>query len=1160
MNESLDLYFVSETHLSDNNNFEPNVTGYIFKGFNRAFTHRNAPGTWGGVGFLIKRELLNDYEFKIVEKNYDGIFGIELEHRSMRFKVLLVVCYLPPENSPYGRNVDGFLSHLEQICFSHSSEYDYILFGGDMNARIGSFCDTEPDIDIPLPTRVPIDTVHNSHGQSYIQFLKDCKMCVINGRFDPKYDNFTYTGRGKSVVDYFFCAHKMLESCSDFSVVTCKELANKYDLFGLIGKKSKLPDHSLIKLCLNVALVPSAATEISPETGTNNCANDLNSTTPKYNVKHLPNDFFGSLEAREKLVTLIQEQELAIENQHKIDECYNNLITVIFEEMNTYLPKLYGEGKTSSKRFKVKKPFWNDNLKRLWVDMCNKEKEFLKYQGPNHVKRYFRKRFTDASFVFNKELRRAERNYNKCMQDKIENICTENPTQFWNYIKRLGPQFSNNIPEEVYDEHGNVKTDLDEVLKKWKSDYEKLYKPTSDNFDENFYREILDLLRNAENRMNDPLYVPNNFLNKNFSTDEINQVIDKLKNRKAPGIDNIPNEVLKCTAIKDCLKKLFQYYFDTGLLPSCWNKAIIKPIPKSRTKDPRIPLNYRGINLLSCIYKAYGCVINRRLSKYLEENNLLEDVQNGFRSDRNCIDHIFVLYSIIKNRKNNSLDTFVAYIDFFKCFDIIDRNLLFFKLTEYGVDGKMYNTLKMMYTNTYSCVNVNNKLTEWFKTDNGCRQGDVLSPTAFSIIINDLLKELNSSGLGIKLDVNLMISVLAFADDIVLMAESAENLQKLIDIVHRWSAKWRFIVNPEKSQVVHYRNVPKAMTDFVFKLHTDGPILEKVTSYKYLGVYLDEFLTFTKTTDILATAGGRALGAMINRYKSLNDLGYDTYTKLYDSLVSPILDYGSAVWGFKSYESLDKIQNRATRFFMGVHRFAPILGHVGDMGWGSNRLRWKLNILRLWNRVVKMDNGRLLKKVFLWDREQHNRTNKSNFSAQVKQILIDCNQRTCYTNQNLVDIDNMKSMIMEKEMLNWANGIKVKPKLDFLALVKPDFGIEPFVKLNISRYERSLLAQLRYGILQIQLETGRYNNEARENRLCRICNRGEIEDQFHFVFHCPAYNDRREHFMNLMSDRAPEWINMSETDKFVLLFKNHPRAFGRFIKDLFLYRKSLVYK
>ena len=83
---------------------------------------------------------------------------------------------------------------------------------------------------------------------------------------------------------------------------------------------------------------------------------------------------------------------------------------------------------------------------------------------------------------------------------------------------------------------------------------------------------------------------------------------------------------------------------------------------------------------------------------------------------------------------------------------------------------------------------------------------------------------MNSSDLGIKLDASLIVSVLAFADDIVLIAESEENLQKLIDIVHGWSAKWRFVVNTEKSQVVHFRNVPKAQTDFIFKLYRDGAI------------------------------------------------------------------------------------------------------------------------------------------------------------------------------------------------------------------------------------------------------------------------------------------------------------------------------------------------
>ncbi len=207
-----------ETHLSDSQQFRPNVANYTFKPFNRTFAHRNAPGTWGGVGFLIKNELLNYYSFKIIEKTYEGIFGIELCHNITEKKVLLISCYIAPESSPYGRDCDGFFAQLEQICYMYCNVYDVIIFCGDINARIGEKSDHEIDLDSELPERISIDPTENSHGKQFIDFLKNCKLCVLNGRFDRKKDNFTSIGRGKSVVDYFFCPHNMLQFCNDFEV------------------------------------------------------------------------------------------------------------------------------------------------------------------------------------------------------------------------------------------------------------------------------------------------------------------------------------------------------------------------------------------------------------------------------------------------------------------------------------------------------------------------------------------------------------------------------------------------------------------------------------------------------------------------------------------------------------------------------------------------------------------------------------------------------------------------------------------------------------------------------------------------------------------------------------------------------------------------------
>ena len=80
---------------------------------------------------------------------------------------------------------------------------------------------------------------------------------------------------------------------------------------------------------------------------------------------------------------------------------------------------------------------------------------------------------------------------------------------------------------------------------------------------------------------------------------------------------------------------------------------------KDFNSDPRIPLNYRGISLLSTIYKIYSSVLNNRLVYYLEDNNVLVNEQNGFHRDRSCTDHVFTLNSIIQKRK----ETFVTLID-----------------------------------------------------------------------------------------------------------------------------------------------------------------------------------------------------------------------------------------------------------------------------------------------------------------------------------------------------------------------------------------------------------------------------------------------------------------------------------------------------------------
>ena len=150
----------------------------------------------------------------------------------------------------------------------------------------------------------------------------------------------------------------------------------------------------------------------------------------------------------------------------------------------------------------------------------------------------------------------------------------------------------------------------------------------------------------------------------------------------------IQNDVTKNTNAKKLLHEFFKLCFSSGLNPTEWDYSSIKPIPK-KEKDPRDPLNNRCITIMCCISKIYSKLLNTRLQKYLEENEILVEEQNGFRASRSCIDHIFTLCTILRNRKAMGLDTFLSFIDYKKAFDSVDRHLLLYKLSKIGVVGNL---------------------------------------------------------------------------------------------------------------------------------------------------------------------------------------------------------------------------------------------------------------------------------------------------------------------------------------------------------------------------------------------------------------------------------------------------------------------------------------
>ncbi len=272
---------------------------------------------------------------------------------------------------------------------------------------------------------------------------------------------------------------------------------------------------------------------------------------------------------------------------------------------------------------------------------------------------------------------------------------------------------------------------------------------------------------------------------------------------------------------------------------------------------------------MSAIYKLYAGILNNRLVTYLENNNIYAEEQNGFHQNISCAEHIFTLTTILRNQQSKGELTYVAYLDAEKAFDRVDYNLLLYKLLTNGIYGHAYKNIKNIYIyvhSTYS-VKINELLTNWFQsglkqgdtlspTLFGLKEGDTLFPTLFGIVINDIVKEINDFNLGVKIG-NKKVSILLYADDIVLLSDTENGLQTMLNVAHKCGQKFMINFNKKKSNIVHYRKPNTVRTTEQFFLREC--VLSVVNQYKYLGVMLNEFVNFNVIADILSYAANRNL-------------------------------------------------------------------------------------------------------------------------------------------------------------------------------------------------------------------------------------------------------------------------------------------------------------
>ena len=247
----LDIIGIAETHLLNTQVIE--IDGYSWFGNNRSNIHIRAKKGSGGVGFLVKNDIMGQYDVVIEDGTIEGILWLKFVSKCNKAELHTCVCYLPPHEFSRNIDADDFFDNL--ICQMHQyckKEMFYIC--GDFNARCSDFNDFIEGVDT-IQSRHVIDFTSNKNGELLCEFLIDINCCILNGRNMTSNDYTCIKSQGASVVDYCLVPHEDLDKFTQFKVHKVTDLINEIDIIGSIEPGTSKPDHSILTWKTNIDII-----------------------------------------------------------------------------------------------------------------------------------------------------------------------------------------------------------------------------------------------------------------------------------------------------------------------------------------------------------------------------------------------------------------------------------------------------------------------------------------------------------------------------------------------------------------------------------------------------------------------------------------------------------------------------------------------------------------------------------------------------------------------------------------------------------------------------------------------------------------------------------------------------------------------------------------
>ncbi|MES9880811.1 MAG: reverse transcriptase family protein [Sedimenticola sp.] len=501
--------------------------------------------------------------------------------------------------------------------------------------------------------------------------------------------------------------------------------------------------------------------------------------------------------------------------------------------------------------------------------------------------------------------------YNECRQEIID-ARADNTVLFYKLIDKQRGKLKNCI-NELNVNGTTYNTDTD-ILEGFREHFRGLATANdSDIFDKNYntiveqeLNEILDICEN------------DNQTHIRVTEDEVTKAIKTLNKGKSADIFGVNVEHFRFgnEKLTTVTTELINKMFELGTVTPSMKLGTLTPVFKKKGSNLDSK-NYRGITITATVSKIIESVLRERIRPIIDLNQ--NNLQRGFTKNSSPMNCSLILEEYIRDRKDSKTSTFIAFLDAKAAFDVVNHASLMRKLYHLGIEGKEWQLIHSLHNRAETVIKWNSQLSTRYTIEQGVRQGGILSADMYKIYVNRLLERLEDSPYGGHIGpINCVAPTCA--DDIAIVSDSPEGLQKLINIAADYSSMERYQLQPTKSVIlpIKYTKKPQPGCDYEWKIRDSVmPIVDETMHVGLVRSANTEDTTVKANVKKARRTLYSLMGAGLH-----GENGYDPETslRLLQTYVIPVLLYGLEVVlpNKKNTELLEKFYKKYTKHILSL--------------------------------------------------------------------------------------------------------------------------------------------------------------------------------------------------------------------------------------------------